>query len=87
MTYNVYYFSMDSCGPCKAFKPMLQKTAEQLGVQVNYINIDRDPTMTEKYGIMKVPTLIVVNNEGAEQYRHLGPLVQTQLTKVLSLAK
>jgi thioredoxin 1 len=84
---QVLYFSADWCQPCRAFKPLLQKTAEQLGVQVNYINIDRDPTMTEKYSIMKVPTLIVIDTNGTEQYRHSGPLVQTQLTQVLSLAK
>ena len=61
------------CGPCRQMAPELEKTAAQLGekVQVLKVNIDENPELASRYGIMTIPTLVVFD-AGREIGRHSG---------------
>jgi len=64
-------FYADWCGPCKMQSPIVDEIAqEQDGVvKVGKINVDNSPELAEKYGIMSIPTLIIIKNgEVAKQF-------------------
>ena len=85
---QVLYFTMKTCAPCKAFKPLLQQTASQLGVAINYIDVDDQGAMAQQYNINSVPTLIIVDNTtGQIKHRSSGAMSATQLSSVLFMAK
>ena len=55
------------CGPCKMAAPILEEFAKEMGdkVVVGKINVDEEPELAEKYGIMSIPTFIVFKNGSA----------------------
>ena len=84
---NVMYFSADWCGPCKVFKPVVQQTSQELGVAVNYINVDYDASLTQKYSITSVPTIMVTNDQGEILYRKSGVMSRDQLISMFNQFK
>jgi len=52
---------MKTCAPCKVFKPILQQVASELGVSVQYIDVDADGLTAQKYNVTTVPTLVLVD--------------------------
>lgn len=81
---NFVYFSADWCGPCKMFKPVLQQVSQQMGVQVNYVNVDYDASHTQRYSVTSVPTLMVIDQDGKERFRHSGGMSAQQLTDLFN---
>jgi thioredoxin 1 len=49
------------CGPCRQVAPVLEEIATEYGDQINVVklNVDQNPQVTQKYGIMNIPTLSV----------------------------
>lgn len=57
------YFTSEFCAPCKAIKPKIMKCPE-----ICVIDIDKQNEFAVKYGVMSIPTLLVVNdNDSVEQ--------------------
>lgn len=51
------------CGPCKMQSPIIDKLAEErTDIKVGKINIDENSELAEKYGIMSIPTLVIIKN-------------------------
>lgn len=51
------------CGSCMMLMPIIEDIADaDVGVAVGRVNIDDDPELTEKYGVMSVPTLMLFKN-------------------------
>ena len=52
------------CNPCKMMHPVLEKLAEELNgdVKIGKINIDNDPELASKFGVMSIPTFMVFEN-------------------------
>ena len=73
---KIYYFSAPWCGPCKMLGPVMDKS----GLPFQKINVDSDSTLSAKYGIRNVPTLVKVDNSGNEVSRLVGnnPLEKIQ---------
>ena len=61
------------CGPCKALAPTVDEVAREVDgtASVFKINIDEDPDLAVKYGIMSIPTLVYFHN-GEEVARQNG---------------
>ena len=57
-------FYADWCGPCKIMSPVIDKIAEEKSesVKVGKVNVDDNPELAEKYGIMSIPTIIIFKN-------------------------
>ena len=75
-------FWAEWCGPCKQISPILAEIAEEYSEKVTIakVNIDENPEVPSKYGIMSIPTLILFNK---------GEVVGTQigLQEKVSLSK
>ena len=84
---KVLYFSTEWCGPCRAFKPIMQTVTQELGFPVNYVNADYESELVEKYNITSVPTLVVVDPMGNAVYRNSGVVPREQLTRTLASFK
>jgi thioredoxin len=52
------------CGPCKMVAPVLDAIAEEHGDKLDIVklNVDENPAVTQKYGILNIPTLGVFKN-------------------------
>ena len=52
------------CGPCKMIAPILEAIAEEHGDKLDVVklNVDDNPNITQKYGILNIPTLGVFKN-------------------------
>ncbi len=63
------------CGPCRAVTPMLEQIAsEHPGVRVVKLNIDEEPALAERYGVLSIPTIVRFDGgEPSETFVGLKP--------------
>ena len=49
------------CGPCRMVAPVLEEIAAEYADKINVVklNIDENPTISQRYGIMAIPTMNV----------------------------
>jgi len=49
------------CGPCRQVAPVLEEIASEHGekIEVVKLNVDENPVVTQRYGIMNIPTMSV----------------------------
>jgi thioredoxin 1 len=51
------------CGPCRMVVPIIEEIAEERSdIKVGKINVDEQPELAGKFGIMTIPTLVVMKN-------------------------
>lgn len=51
------------CGPCRMLSPVVDEIAgEVAGTKVGKINVDEQPELAARYGVMSIPTLLVFQN-------------------------
>jgi thioredoxin 1 len=52
------------CGPCKMIAPVLEELDSEMGEKVKIVKIDVDENQetAQKYGVMSIPTLIVLKD-------------------------
>ena len=52
------------CGPCQAMKPVIEELEKELKdkVEVVEINVDENQAEASKYGVMGIPTFIVLKD-------------------------
>ena len=51
------------CGPCRMLSPIVDEVAEaHSDLKVGKINIDEEPELAERFGVMSIPTLMVFRN-------------------------
>ena len=54
------------CGPCQMMSPIVDEiAAERDDIKVGKVNVDELRALTEKFGIMNIPTLLVFKNGSA----------------------
>lgn len=73
------------CGPCRIMAPVLEEIKKELGdkVDVEEINVDEDPKKTEQFGVMSIPTYIVMK-DGKEVGRKIGVTPKVELLKLIN---
>jgi thioredoxin 1 len=51
------------CGPCRMMSPIVESVAESTSdAVVGKVNVDDEPELARKYGVMSIPTLAVFKN-------------------------
>ncbi len=56
-------FYADWCGPCRMVAPIVEQIAnENPQYIVGKINVDEEPELARQFGIVTIPTLIVLKN-------------------------
>jgi len=66
-------FWAEWCGPCKMAGPVLEELSETYKdkVLVMKLNVDENPAVSQKYGVMSIPTTILFKG-GKELGRAVG---------------
>lgn len=72
------------CGPCKMLAPVIDEiSAEQQGkVNVGKIDIDENPDLAARFGVMNIPTVILFK-DGKEVSRSVGLVPKDRLLAML----
>ncbi len=73
------------CGPCQAMKPVISEIEKELKgkVEVVEINVDENQAEASKYGVMGIPTFIVLKDD-KEVGRKTGVTPKAELLKLIS---
>ena len=51
------------CGPCRMVSPIVDEiAAERSDINVCKINVDEQPELAARFGVMSIPTLVVIKN-------------------------
>ena len=71
------------CGPCKMLSPVIESFANEFPqYKVCKINVDEEPELAQKYGVMSIPTLIVIK-DGEAASKAVGYRRKEQLLELL----
>ena len=75
------------CGPCRMVAPIVDELAEEYGGKVDFfkLNVDNNPRVAGKFGVMSIPTLIIFKN-GAPVTNIVGFRPKAELKKSLDTA-
>lgn len=56
-------FWADWCGPCRMVSPIIDEIAEETtDKKVCKINVDEQPELAQAFGVMSIPTLVVMKD-------------------------
>ena len=51
------------CGPCRMLSPIVDALAEEVSsVKIGKVNIDEQLELAQKFGVMSIPTLVVLKD-------------------------
>lgn len=51
------------CGPCRMVAPVVEEIAEERSdIKVGKVNVDEQPELASQFGVMNIPTLVVIKN-------------------------
>src|SRR3954468_23445568 len=80
-------FWAEWCGPCHAVAPVLdQIVQERSELRLVKVNIDGEPELARRYGVMSIPTMILFDS-GEPKAAAVGAQPKTMLEKSLGLVK
>lgn len=50
------------CGPCQMLSPIIEEVAGKVtDVKVGKLNVDEEPELASRFGVMSIPTLVVMS--------------------------
>jgi len=74
------------CGPCKMMSPIIDKIAsEHVEYVVGKIDVDEEPELAKAFGVMSIPTLVVMKN-GEVAKQNVGAIPEDQVLSMLENA-
>jgi len=80
-------FWAEWCGPCHAIAPVLDQMAqERSDLKIVKLNIDEEPAVAQRYGVMSIPTLILFKG-GEPAAAAVGAMPKSMLEEKLGLAE
>lgn len=71
------------CGPCRMVSPIVDEIAEErTDIKVGKINVDEQSELAQQFGIMSIPTLVVMQN-GQIANKAVGALPKENILALL----
>ena len=71
------------CGPCRMLSPIVDEVAEErTDVKVGKVNVDEEPDLARRFGVMSIPTVVFLKN-GQEFDRKVGVMPPQAFSGVL----
>lgn len=71
------------CGPCRMVGPVLDEIAqERTDIKVGKINVDEQPELAGQFGVMGIPTMVVVK-DGTVVNQATGARPKSQILALL----
>ena len=76
-------FYADWCGPCRMVAPIVHEIADERDdIVVGKINVDEQPELAMQFGVMSIPTLVVLKN-GEVVNQAMGARPKAQILAML----
>ena len=76
-------FYADWCGPCRMVGPIVEQIADERDdIIVGKINVDENPELASQFGVMSIPTLVVLKN-GEIANQSVGALPKAKILALL----
>ncbi len=76
-------FYADWCGPCRMVGPIVDEIAEENpDILVGKINVDEEQELASAFGVMSIPTLVVMRN-GEVVSKSMGAKPKAQIMAML----
>lgn len=75
-------FYADWCGPCKMLGAVLESIEEELGLPIIKINTDKFPELSAKFGVMSIPTVILMESS-KEVKKHIGYMPKEEILEFI----
>ena len=71
------------CGPCRMVSPVVDEiAAERSDVKVGKVNVDEQPELAGQFGVMSIPTLVVIKN-GRIVNQAIGTMPKSAILELL----
>ena len=72
------------CAPCRVLAPTVESVAEKYAAtaRVVKLNVDDNPSVSQRFGIKGIPTLILFKN-GREEERVVGATSEQAISRIL----
>ena len=71
------------CGPCRMVSPIVDEiAAERSDIKVGKINVDQQPELASQFGVMSIPTLVVMK-DGKIVHQMVGARPKIQILAML----
>ena len=71
------------CGPCRMVSPIVDEIAAERGdIKVGKVNVDEQPELAAQFGVMSIPTLVVIKG-GKVVNQMVGARPKSQILAML----
>ena len=71
------------CGPCRMVSPIVDEiAAERSDIKIGKVNVDEQPELAAQFGVMSIPTLVVMKN-GKLANKTVGAKPKAQILAML----
>ena len=62
-------FYADWCGPCRMMSPIIDEIEEEKAdsIKVGKVNVDENQDLAMEYGVMSIPTIVIIKNGKVEK--------------------
>ena len=72
------------CGPCRMLSPIIDEIGEETaGIKVGKVNVDEKRELAAQFGVMSIPTLVVIKN-GKAVKRSVGVQTKDRIRSMLA---
>ena len=71
------------CGPCKMLSPVVDEIAEETAdIKVGKVNVDEQPELARQFGVMSIPTLVLIK-DGKIGQQSVGVKPKTEILSMI----
>jgi len=71
------------CGPCRMLSPVVDEISDERDdIKVGKINVDEEPDLSKQFGIMSIPTLVVMEG-GQVKNKSVGVIPKEKILEMI----